>query len=53
MVSQSSRLVSCQGCVGALKRVLGKLEANNLYKDRILEGRPSMEKSQIDFSECM
>ncbi|CAL2247056.1 unnamed protein product [Prunus armeniaca] len=41
----SSRLVSCQDCVGAVKRVLGKLE------DRILEGRPSLEKSQIDFSE--
>ncbi|BBH09176.1 Protein of unknown function D [Prunus dulcis] len=26
-------------------------KANNLYEDRILEGRPSLEKSQIDFSE--
>ncbi|KAH0983267.1 hypothetical protein GBA52_010444 [Prunus armeniaca] len=47
MASQSSRLVSCQDCVGAVKRVLGKLE------DRILEGRPSLEKSQIDFSEIV
>ncbi|BBN70435.1 Copper transport protein CCH, partial [Prunus dulcis] len=26
-------------------------KANNMYEDRILEGRPSLEKSQIDFSD--